>query len=69
MRGLALLVCMLLSGLDFPPFRPAHRHEVCPGATYFYEIGTPRPRWASHMTIACVIGHHVFLAPSPRTKA
>lgn len=39
---------------DEPP-----RHEVCPGATYFYS-GKP-PVWAHSKRVLCRIGRHVFL--------
>lgn len=37
------------------------RHEVCPGATYFYEKHHPKPDWARKMTVVCVIQNHIFL--------
>jgi hypothetical protein len=40
MRGLVLVVVMLVTGLDFPPYQPAPRAQVCPGAVSFYKVGT-----------------------------
>jgi hypothetical protein len=37
------------------------RHEICPGATHFYEKHHPRPAWAERMVVVCVVGNHVFL--------
>lgn len=45
---------------------PQTRHEVCPGATYFYERHHPKPAWANKMVVVCVIGNHIFLREKKR---
>lgn len=65
---LALIVwCATLGAANaIPPHPSHHRHEVCPGAVYFYS-GKP-PAWAKRKRVACKIGDHVFLTDQPRKK-
>lgn len=60
---------MLLLATAFAPVQPArHRAEVCPGATYFYEIHHPKPYWVKHATFVCRIGDHVFYKESSHDR-
>lgn len=60
MIRLLLLTWALYAGHSPAP-GPRHRHEVCPGATYFYERHHPKPAWANKMVVVCTIENHVFL--------
>jgi hypothetical protein len=68
MRGLVLVLCIFATALDWPTY-PIAAAEICPGALVFYRQGTPRPAGTRAMRVACVIGHHVFLAPDPRSTS
>ncbi|HEX7646349.1 MAG TPA: hypothetical protein VF450_02940 [Noviherbaspirillum sp.] len=60
-----IIFCAVLGAAgEIPPHQSQHRHEVCPGATYFYS-GKP-PAWARHMRVVCRIGDHVFLTDNKR---
>lgn len=48
---------------------PVHRRpEICPGATYFYEIHHPKPYWVKHATFVCRIGYHAFYKESSHDR-
>jgi hypothetical protein len=56
----ALCLADSLSPRNVPAHHHVHRHEICPGAEYFYS--GPPPDWAKDKRVVCRIGRHTFVA-------
>lgn len=66
---ITLLLAILALHTSHPRVRPHPHHDVCPGATYFYERHHPAPYWAKNMIVVCTIQNHIFLKEKPRGKS